>query len=377
MASTKKILFINNSSFFSGAEKILFNIINGLFEKRIYSLYMISGSNGELFEKTSSLGIKTHLIDMNFKIRSLRIFKHILVSIKIISFIRKNNIDLVYCNRAIVGKYGSVAKIFTGVKCIWHLHDFHNQYWGEKFAYFTDLMISVSNSVRNSFPENLSSKIKVIHNGLKINRDIVQDPKLINKLRLDYDLNENDFIVTLPGRIIEWKGQEFFINTAKIILEKKSYIKFIILGDVVSNLSVDESYKIRLIDLVNTYNLKSNIIFTGWKNNAEEIIGLSDIIVNCSLVPEPLATTIIEAMHMGKPIVCLDSGGNSEMVINNENGIVVKKNDAPEFAESILKIIEDRDLYTKMSGKSLERAKYFSYETFITNIKSCINSVID
>jgi len=69
---------------------------------------------------------------------------------------------------------------------------------------------------------------------------------------------------------------------------------------------------------------------------------------------EGLPIVIIEAMSFGKPIVASKVGGISEIVVDGENGYTVE-NTSIAFAEKIKYILENDDLYKKLSENSLRK----------------------
>ena len=48
----------------------------------------------------------------------------------------------------------------------------------------------------------------------------------VNKLKKSMNINENKFIILLPGRLTYWKGQKLFIEALNI-LNKKTHLKML------------------------------------------------------------------------------------------------------------------------------------------------------
>jgi colanic acid/amylovoran biosynthesis glycosyltransferase len=65
-----------------------------------------------------------------------------------------------------------------------------------------------------------------------------------------------------------------------------------------------------------------------------------DIVLNTSIEPEPLGTTIYEAMAMGKPVIASHLGGSPEIVDNGRAGFLVPAEDSRELATLLAKILE-------------------------------------
>jgi len=65
-----------------------------------------------------------------------------------------------------------------------------------------------------------------------------------------------------------------------------------------------------------------------------------DIVLNTSIEPEPLGTTIYEAMAMGKPVIASHLGGSPEIVDDGRAGFLVPANDSRELATLLAKILQ-------------------------------------
>ena len=109
----------------------------------------------------------------------------------------------------------------------------------------------------------------------------------------------------------------------------------------------------------------ANVHFLGNIPNASIYNSISDLFILPSDF-EGLPMVIIEAMSYKRPIVASNVGGINEIVQNGENGYVVN-NDAQHFAQRIKEIIENQELYNKLSNNS-----YIRYKKDLT-----INKMVD
>ena len=86
----------------------------------------------------------------------------------------------------------------------------------------------------------------------------------------------------------------------------------------------------------------------------------ADIFVCTSLWQEPLARVHYEAMATGLLIVTTARGGNPEVILLGENGLVVENPDDPiGFEEKIAEILSNKALMKKM-GKREENSPFRS-----------------
>ena len=70
---------------------------------------------------------------------------------------------------------------------------------------------------------------------------------------------------------------------------------------------------------------------------------------------------VIEAMAAGLPIIATKVGGVPELVY--DNGFLVESGDVKGFAASMVKLIEDNDLFRNMSQKSYMYASRYDKDT--------------
>jgi len=117
--------------------------------------------------------------------------------------------------------------------------------------------------------------------------------------------------------------------------------------------------------LVEKLNLNKKIVFTSFvsKKKLVNLYRMCDVFVHPSL-SEGYCHTILEAMSVGRPVVCTDDFGSemvkvgSEMVKEGYNGYVVSQPEPDLLAEKILDLIFDdnkRCLFGKRSRKIVER----------------------
>ena len=78
----------------------------------------------------------------------------------------------------------------------------------------------------------------------------------------------------------------------------------------------------------------------------------SDLYLNLSRI-ESFGITIIEALASEIPVITFDTKGGNELVINNFNGVIVKKNNVMEFVEAIKKF-DDLDFYNRIKVNTIK-----------------------
>ena len=93
----------------------------------------------------------------------------------------------------------------------------------------------------------------------------------------------------------------------------------------------------------------------GFVRNAPELSAACDVFCMPSTKREGLARAVIEAMAYRVPPVVSDAGGNPELVVDGESGIVVPTRDARAIADAIETLYRDEALRLRMGEAARER----------------------
>jgi glycosyltransferase involved in cell wall biosynthesis len=80
------------------------------------------------------------------------------------------------------------------------------------------------------------------------------------------------------------------------------------------------------------------------------------VMVHASVLPEPGAQVLFEAMAEGCPVVATRGGGVSEIVDDGVTGLLVPPRDAGAMAEAITTILLDRDKAKRMGEAGYRKA---------------------
>lgn len=122
----------------------------------------------------------------------------------------------------------------------------------------------------------------------------------------------------------------------------------------------DGSYRPVYQRMINDYSLQNYVFLEGVSGTIIEEFAASDLFAFASK-GEGLPMVLLEAQSVGLPIVTYDTPcGPSDIVVNGENGYIVKMNDENDFVEKILLLIENDSLRNEMGYKAYENSLRFS-----------------
>src|SRR5690606_4234213 len=91
---------------------------------------------------------------------------------------------------------------------------------------------------------------------------------------------------------------------------------------------------------------------------------------------EGLGSVLLDALAFGRPVVATRAGGIPDAVFDGETGFLVEAGDAPEFGAAIVRLLQDDDLWQRMSGASRERAREFGMDAIAVRTMDVYESVL-
>lgn len=88
-----------------------------------------------------------------------------------------------------------------------------------------------------------------------------------------------------------------------------------------------------------------------------------------SLFPEPFGTVVCEVMSCGKPVIGTEPGGHSDMIVNEESGLLVPRGDVEALAAAMRSLIVDPVKRERLGRAAQQRASQFGAEVTIPRLE--------
>ena len=163
-------------------------------------------------------------------------------------------------------------------------------------------------------------------------------------------------VITLPGRLTRWKGQEVFLEALGMMRNKRFGV--LILGSDQGR----TEYSDGLRTMAGRLSDETRVVFREGSSQMPAVYALSDIVVNASSAqPEAFGRTIPEAQACGRLVLATAHGGACETVRDGETGFLVPPGDAKAMAEKldeILEMPEDRKAKIRAAAVESVRANF-------------------
>lgn len=382
-----RVLQVINRNNLGGLLLIAYNIAEGLQDR--YEMEVVSGSRsadeGDASHLTEQYQIQLQVIpEMQRAVHPFRDWKSYLQLKKII---QKYQPHIVHTHAAKAGALGRLAARNCGVPVIIHqfhghvFHNFFNPIASQVFVtterYLTtkcDAIITISEEVKNDLVEKYkvasSDKTHVIPIGVDFRKFLNNKNENRITFRSKYNLDKNDIVVGIIGRVVSSKNVSAFVNILEKAAKKtKTTIKAFIIGDgddmpnviqtILSNGylfdQISASYK------SDGSQSPSNLSFhlTSWLQDIASVQAGMDIVLLTSL-NDGTPVSLMEAQASQVPVVTYDAGGARATFIHDQTGFLIPQGDENLFVNKLLILIEDNDLRSKMGeeGKKYVLKKY-------------------
>lgn len=324
------ILHVIKSNIYSGAENVVCQIIKGLSDREEF-VYM--APHGSIEDKLSSIGLY----------QNYRGVDKITVS-EIKKAVRELNPTAVHahdftasvlCGYALKGRVPVISHIHCNP--LWLKNPLHPN----SLSYFVaskwfNEIITVSDAVKREYvySDKIKCPMTTLGNPFSVNQ-------VLNAANEGCSASSDILYV---GRFNPAKNP---LGAIKIFesLPNHNELTFRMIGNG------------ELLDECKTYTTSKglNIIFEGFKDNVYTYMNSTKLILMPSIF-EGFGLVALEAMALGKPVVCSGVGGLSD-IINDKCGYICK--DSSEYINSINRLLTDAAIYEQKTTAARNRAAEF------------------
>ena len=351
MSANIRLLQVIPNMDIGGAETGCLHVADHISKEGGFSAILTSG--GKLLELIDDKKIKIFKwpVNKNIFFIIINIF-YIFLKIKI------HKINIVHARSRAPAWSAFFAAKLSGVKFVTTFHGTYN-FQSKIKKFYNSIMLKsdhviagsefILNHIHTNY--NIKSNTSVVKRGIDEKyfsiKNVSSDE--LSKLKNSLKVDDNKFIILLPGRLTYWKGQKLFIEAMNILNQQqqlKNVQSFIIGGH---QGRVD--FKNELIQMIQKYNLEDKISIAHGLNKMPVAYAMAKLVLSTSIEPEAFGRVSVEAQSMEKPVLASDIGGSLETVINNKTGWLFKNNNANDLAEKIKQIIDTEQNVLDLVGR--------------------------
>lgn len=383
----KKIaVLFHDANYMSGATRSMIDLIDNWINENKYEVFAIFPCKGSASEYLAEKGIAIFYARYydNFVLLNDSLIKRIIKTpfyiyryiisffssiYRIAPFLKKQKITLVYSNTS--GLYvGALLKKYKKFFHVWHFREFGEEdhklgiFGGREYFYKlantqADAIICISKSLTSKYQNYIRKEIFTIYDDLStsyINKDAI-----LNK-------EKNTFLIA--GQLSEGKGQKYVIDAIKILKNEGISLKMFIAGK-----EAYHGYEEYLKQLVRNAGLDKEIRFLGQVSDMNKLRQRIDFGIVASK-SEAFGRVTLEGMLSGMVMLCANSGSNTELIEDGQNGILFTYGDSEDLAEKINSSISKPESLKKIRTNGFNYALSFTQGKCAFEIGKVLDNII-
>lgn len=278
--------------------------------------------------------------------------------------------DVIHAHDWLTYTAGVHAKRMTGKPLVVHVHSTEYDRSGTTYdpdiykierlgMDMADKIIAVSNYTRDVIVERYGQhpdKIVTIYNATE-KWDVI--PRQRSAI-------EQRPVVTFLGRITYQKGPEYFVEAARLVLQKVAQVEFVMAGD--------GDLLPRMKSLVSALGMAEHFRFPGFIGAAEvrALFAQSDVYVMPS-VSEPFGIAALEAINADVPVVLSSNCGAAELL---DSVLTVAPDDCQAMADAIVRLITDPQYARALAAGAREEMRNVSWDESAGNLKGLYQDLV-
>ena len=296
----------------------------------------VASEGGRMEPALQRLKVKHFTLPLKTK----NIFKMYLNSLRLEKIIKKYGITVVHAR----SRAPAWSAYWASQRCGVHfVTTFHGTYglgpkgikkFYNKIMTYGERVIAISEHIKEHIIKNYGvneDKIRLVHRCVNMeNFDVnnISAERMI-KLMEENEIPEDKPLITLIGRLTNWKGQKLLLNALEKI--KDEDFCALLIGDDQGRTKYSDELK----EMVKKFGLEGRVFFIRHVSDVPAAMMISDVVLSTSIEPEAFGRIAIEGQAMGRIVVASNIGGSKETVVDGVTGRLFESNNADDLAEKM------------------------------------------
>jgi glycosyltransferase involved in cell wall biosynthesis len=352
-----RIVHLMATPAFSGPDATVLSLFEKLNHQRYRNYLIFLKSPGTvnqlLVDRSRELGIESVSFPTRGKLNPVTLGR-------IVSFIRYHRIDILHPHNYKTDILAFLASRFYHSRRVSTLHGFVERSRKMKMYKRMDLALLrrfdrvkvVSEPLlRQAAEAGISpARISLIPNAIDLDLMVCTGTER-ESLRKEFGLEADQPAIGMVGRLDREKNPGMLLAALPELLVRFPGLKCFFVGE--------GALKKSLTGRAREMGLGGAAIFTGYREDARNIISLLDVVVMPSLT-EGIPKTLLESLAFKKPVVAAAVGGIPDVIVDGENGFLIPSGDGTALIERVTSLLNNPSLCRQLgeAGYSLVVAEY-------------------
>jgi glycosyltransferase involved in cell wall biosynthesis len=297
-------------------------------------------------------------------------------SIQLARELRRRKVALAHCSDLMAGLRAAPAAKLARLPVICHIRNpepvvsLHDRPLLRAVDHFVFVSRHAWDSFGYSVPVRRGS---IIYDGIEtipIDRSAAR-----HRLLSQFSLPSDSRLVGMVGRLAPQKDHATLIKAAARVVSVDPTVRFLVIGDHTGTDAFRQHYR-SLARLVENERLTAHVIFAGFRDDVPQILSGLEVSVLATHF-EGFGLVIVEAMAQGTPVIATAVGGVTEIIVEQETGLLHRPVDDADLATKILALLSDKALAERLAtaGRRLVDER-FTIQRFASNIATLYQRII-
>jgi glycosyltransferase involved in cell wall biosynthesis len=248
---------------------------------------------------------------------------HPSLSLQIARLIATRQVDVLHCHHYSPYVYGLLASKIRPARVVYTEHGRLSDAAPSRKRQLVNPMLTRLGgrvfSVSGALKEHMAAEgfprrsVDVVYNGVDPGRPVSEDDR--SDARRSLGLADQDFVIGTAGRLDPVKNLTAMLEACALLRQRYPNTQAVIVGDGA------EMSKLQATTAA--LGITKNVRFTGYRADVRALMPAFDVYLNCSSY-EGISLTILEAMACGLPVIASPVGGNPEVVLEGETGLLIQ-----------------------------------------------------
>lgn len=377
-----RVVYLDHVARLSGAELALLRTLPPLLDR--VETTVVLAEDGPLADRLRAIGVEVIVLPLADDVRDVRrsgaptaalsprtlwrLLRYVWATARLL---RRLEADLVHTNSLKAAIYGGIAGRLAQVPVVWHVRDrIAADYLPRPAVLLVRLLSWLLPSAVVANSQATLATVRPRRRSSVVASPVVPDSVVPSSSA--FERGGGAFTVGVVGRLAEWKGQHVFLDAFAQVFAGSSARAWL----VGSAMFGEEAYEQRLRDQVVALGLEDQVDFRGFRSDVDAEMAAMDVVVHCSVLPEPFGQVVIEAMSAGRPVIASAEGGPAEVVTDGVDGLLVPPRDSALLAAALRRLADDPGLRERLAGAGRETALRYSPERTADGLMAIYRQVL-
>ena len=273
-------------------------------------------------------------------------------------FLRQQQIDVLDCHGSRDASYGACVKWLTDIAVARSRHvtdpiktgGLRSIVW----RHGQHAVITTAQKIKDMLIEqSLASADRIFVAPAGVDGERFRPDIDTSALKAELGIPAEHTVIANVGMIRPDKGQLFFVEAARTLLQQGRPLTFVQIGEATAQ---TQDYYQQVLELAGDQ-LNQGIRFLGYHPDVERYLALANIVVISSIATEAQTRLVGQASLMKRNLVTTTVGGLPEMITDEETGLLCPPGDADALQQAIIRLLEQPEQAATLRDAAFIRAQ--------------------